>query len=436
MSVRKIEFLVSADSVAPETVVCGGRQYEHNATQIDFVIDDDLYELLSKHQESGNLVFRIDALNGEGGYIPLGSIEPINIDGKIVLSYKIGYEITSVGGRCKFTIVASCIDEQSNREKMIFCSADAIVEFDAVCRNDEEYKEFEKGLSSILSEAKGCLIETAYIQDDGRFYIEYANGKTVYVGVSNLLSADRIKDAVKATNDANEAADKANKATDGANDAANDARNVRAGIEAGGFVESLKELNAGNKFSFWVGTKQEYETIPENERVQNCFYLVTDDTTAKDLKTEIKGLKNKYGNVLWDENANVESYAEIVDVLNDVIEYNVIEMKSWCGNIKRNVLNVMLSIDEVTENAETGEKKYSYSGNTTYVGLVGGDDGQKAMIGYGVRLEVVIEPEGASNATVKVYSTYHNGTTYANEEVTKEINDGDEVHIKKLIGIC
>lgn len=295
MSVRKIEFLVSADSVAPETVVCGGRQYEHNATQIDFVIDDDLYELLSKHQESGNLVFRIDALNGEGGYIPLGSVEPINFDGKIVLSYKIGYEITSVGGRCKFTIVASCIDEQSNREEMIFCSADAIVEFDAVSRNDGEHKEFEKGLSSILSEAKGCLIETAYIQDDGRFYIKYANGKTVNVGISNLLSADRIKDAVEATKAANTATENAINATQSANDAADDARNVRQGVEEGGFIESLKELNEGNKFTFWVGTKAEYEAIPENERVQNCFYMITDDMSAAEIKESINSLKVNFG---------------------------------------------------------------------------------------------------------------------------------------------
>lgn len=64
-----------------------------------------------------------------------------------------------------------------------------------------------------------------------------------------------------------------------------EAKAVKEGVEAGGYIESLKELNKGEKFSTWVGTTEEYKTIAQNkEIVPNCLYLIEDELESDTWK--------------------------------------------------------------------------------------------------------------------------------------------------------
>lgn len=72
-----------------------------------------------------------------------------------------------------------------------------------------------------------------------------------------------------------EAAKKAVSAADDAEQAANAAATVRKEVAAGGFIESLKEQNDGEKFTVWVGTQAEYEAIEVKDN--NCLYIIEDD---------------------------------------------------------------------------------------------------------------------------------------------------------------
>lgn len=64
-------------------------------------------------------------------------------------------------------------------------------------------------------------------------------------------------------------------------------------IRSGGFVEALRETNDGKRFTFWVGTEEEYKQTPE--KAVNCFYLITDDSSIKvkfdQIDTELDNLK-------------------------------------------------------------------------------------------------------------------------------------------------
>lgn len=87
---------------------------------------------------------------------------------------------------------------------------------------------------------------------------------------------------------AQEALDKSNEANakyDACVEATEDARAVRQEVEEGGFIESLKEMNNGGKFSVWVGTTAEYNAL--SEKADNCFYILTDDTMAEDIDKKI-----------------------------------------------------------------------------------------------------------------------------------------------------
>ena len=86
---------------------------------------------------------------------------------------------------------------------------------------------------------------------------------------------EKAQEALDKSEEANEKYGACVEATVNANAAAENANAVREEIEAGGYIESLKELNEGEKFSFWVGTQAEYDAI--SEKVRNCFYIITDD---------------------------------------------------------------------------------------------------------------------------------------------------------------
>lgn len=56
-----------------------------------------------------------------------------------------------------------------------------------------------------------------------------------------------------------------------------------------GFVTKIKEQNSGAALSFWVGTQAQYNAI--SEKANNCFYIITDDTTAEDINAAVVELR-------------------------------------------------------------------------------------------------------------------------------------------------
>lgn len=190
MSIRKVEFIISSYEIEPAFVVRAGRQYEHKATTVDFIIHEELYKLLLNGTEAQELIFRIDATDADGGYHPSQSLLPVQKDDKYILSYDLSYDITSVGGICKLTVIASKIDKTSNCEDMIFCSAPAFLEFEAISRNAQSKNVFERELGGILNEAKGYLIARTEINDNGELLIYYSSGAFVNAGKVMLPDTD------------------------------------------------------------------------------------------------------------------------------------------------------------------------------------------------------------------------------------------------------
>lgn len=58
-----------------------------------------------------------------------------------------------------------------------------------------------------------------------------------------------------------------------------------------GFVTKIQEQNTRSGLSFWIGTQAEYNAI-ENP-VQDCFYIITDDATADDLKAVVVDMQKQ-----------------------------------------------------------------------------------------------------------------------------------------------
>ena len=119
------------------------------------------------------------------------------------------------------------------------------------------------------------------------------------------------QEALEKSNEANEKYYACVEATDNANQAAENANAVREEVEAGGFIESLKEMNNGGKFSFWVGTQAEYNALTEKN--DGCFYIITDDPASKQVdyiieQGEVIGYGGKHivDNEMVDDNTSTK----------------------------------------------------------------------------------------------------------------------------------
>lgn len=69
-----------------------------------------------------------------------------------------------------------------------------------------------------------------------------------------------------------------------------------------GFVTAIKEMNKNAALSFWVGSQAEYNAL--SEITENCFYIITDDSTDTDLNTAFEELKQEV-DVLEEKAADV-----------------------------------------------------------------------------------------------------------------------------------
>lgn len=94
---------------------------------------------------------------------------------------------------------------------------------------------------------------------------------------------------------AQEALDKSNEANskyDACVEATENANNVRREIEEGGYIESLKEMNAGGKFSVWVGTHAEYDAIEDKDKSR--MYIISDDPSIEEYVDKKVDASKKY----------------------------------------------------------------------------------------------------------------------------------------------
>ncbi len=125
--------------------------------------------------------------------------------------------------------------------------------------------------------------------------------------------------------------DKAAAATENAKMAAINANAVREEVEAGGYIESLKEMNEGEKFSFWVGTRAEYEACPD-KLVENRLHIITDED---DIDEIVAALQKEFDTKLDAVVKDVSSLKEIGRVFNPgKLSVEAQGWGSWTKNMK------------------------------------------------------------------------------------------------------
>lgn len=59
-----------------------------------------------------------------------------------------------------------------------------------------------------------------------------------------------------------------------------------------GVLTKVRETNTGGYITFWVGTQAQYNALQGNVE-QNCFYIITDETTGEDIEDSIAALTER-----------------------------------------------------------------------------------------------------------------------------------------------
>ena len=147
--------------------------------------------------------------------------------------------------------------------------------------------------------------------------------------VALLEAAPTAQASLDVSNQALEISKEANSKYDACVEATNNANAVRREIEAGGYIESLKELNEGSKFSFWVGSQEEYDALETT--VSNCLYLITNDPTYTLIQQDINDLDDKITEI----DTRVESKQSQNDTAIKTINNNISTLQNNWGRFNR-----------------------------------------------------------------------------------------------------
>ena len=170
---RELRYEVTLDGVTPNTTQIGGLQYEDNATDVVFVINQELEDKLADMcmQQDANLLYRIDFNSSAGGYDPSENLNN--------LRRSIPYKFTYSGGAMTATLVITSVD-YNNEYLSTILSHSVFIEFEPVKRNEASAEMVVKNISALEEKLRQDL-------EDGKFQGEKGEDGKDYI----LTEADK-----------------------------------------------------------------------------------------------------------------------------------------------------------------------------------------------------------------------------------------------------
>lgn len=191
-----------------------------------------------------------------------------------------------------------------------------------------------------------------------------------------------------------------------------------------GFVTKIKEQNSGTALSFWVGTQAQYNAL--KGRAENCFYIITDDTTLADINTAIE-----------EQGQSIQAVGEIATAANDKIKkfnnviydaaekgkmLNFVEGKKHTNEILKDYSLFLIDGVLCVRNENT------ISGCSSSCQMVGDGTQTFTTIRLNIENDCVLYVDDPDNHPAYVATTLNVSTG--------EITVAKSPNIAKIIGIC
>ncbi len=106
MSIRTVQFVLSANSISPTLAQSGGIQGEHNATSVEFLIEPSLLLKIQHEAKDSTPLYRIDAFTQDGKKI---STEPKELTTDLI-TFPLSNQLTQSGADIKICLVISILN--------------------------------------------------------------------------------------------------------------------------------------------------------------------------------------------------------------------------------------------------------------------------------------------------------------------------------------
>ena len=146
---RKLNFTVGIDSISPDTVQFGGIQGEHNATEIEITLTDELVSALKSL--AGEVCYRIDLVDGAGAHY-LG--EPMTYINESSIIYELPQAATAQGGNAEVRLVFT--EYAENETKKLLYTFGMRLYFEPSFHGDEAEVKAVADLSGLVLKASDC----------------------------------------------------------------------------------------------------------------------------------------------------------------------------------------------------------------------------------------------------------------------------------------
>ncbi|GEM_PF-3891173 len=199
---RKIIYTVGIDSITPASVQYGGIQGEHNATDIQFIIGDDISAVLANANESAEVYYHIDAEDSAGSHFIGEAVEYIPTE---PILYSLPQHVTAAGECAALRIIFAQVNA-GETEKILF-SYPIKLRFDSSFHGDEAESEAASEISAIIDQAKGFAGEAKSAKSDAWQAVGEAQLAASDAHLANDLAQSAKSDAWQAVSEAQSVVD-------------------------------------------------------------------------------------------------------------------------------------------------------------------------------------------------------------------------------------
>ncbi len=172
MAIKTLKYTVGQGGITPVFERNAGVQYDHKKTQLEFVLEDEFYDLIVGEIKSGTATYRFDCYDGEGG---LHQSEYYPLNTKKIEPYLLEYWVTKFGGKIKVCfIITISSDSQTQAEfynetvvlnlKDMPENADDAKNYKSVTTLAQAVKNNAKTATNAMKEVKTALYEIKKIK--------------------------------------------------------------------------------------------------------------------------------------------------------------------------------------------------------------------------------------------------------------------------------
>ena len=325
---RTIKYYVSLNSISPQTRSYGGNQFEDNATQIVYNLDEELSVKISMME---NVSIRIDFNSAQAGYDPSPSLSANAI------YREIPYKYTRHGGEMEATLVITELDQYNNEVRTIL-SKTATIYFSAVNRGKETEKMVYDSISALEKQIQKNVEDGIYNGKDGKDGISAThewNGTTLTITSASGTSSADLKGDQGIQGEKGDKGDKGDKGEKGDN-SKEELNDIKTEIDATNKkLDNLIAVNQGKTFKYTATYfNDKLKSVPS--RAQKYASLQKVEVGTKEVLSTYFDNCVYNGNAESNESVGLTALGGFYNIVNYV---NAEQIASGMSKVSQNNLN-------------------------------------------------------------------------------------------------